>query len=42
MKILMVNKGFNLFENNLRYTNHNSKNALIILEKTYDMFKDFI
>ena len=32
-------KNLILFENNLRYTNHNSKNALEILEKTYQMFK---
>ncbi len=48
LKRLYFNKNANgrlnnlsLFENNLRYTNHNSKNALEILEKTYEMFKLF-
>ena len=48
LKRLYINENINgklnnlsLFENNLRYTNHNSKNALEILEKTYEMFKLF-
>lgn len=48
LKRLYKNKNINgklnnlsLFENGLRYTNHSSKNALKILERTYDMFKLF-